>query len=98
MLNEILEFEQYTKRPITEGKGRLKYVTLLKEKLGGIERAMTVIARHYIFDGKSGNKFNAEEEEKVREILKAWCGFNTAVEVDEKDWLKNYIKDILIMN
>ena len=96
MLNEILEFEQYTKRPITEGKGRLKYVTLLKEKLGGIERAMTVLARHYIFDGKSGNGFDKEKEEKVREILKAWCGFNTAAKVDEKDWLKNYIKEVFL--
>ena len=55
MLNEIKEFEQYTERPVSEGKGRLKYVTLLKEKLAGIERAMTVIARHYIFDGSCHN-------------------------------------------
>ena len=96
MLNEILEFEQYTKKPVTEGKGRLKYVTLLKEKLAGIERAMTVIARHYIFDGQPGNEFNEEKEEKVREILKAWCGFNSTAVVDEKDWLKNYIKEVFL--
>ena len=96
MLNEILEFEQYTTRPLTEGKGRLKYVTLLKEKLAGIERAMTIIARHYIFDGQSGNGFDEEKEEKVREILKAWCGFNTTAEVDEKNWLKNYIKAVFL--
>lgn len=96
MLNEIKEFEQYTTKPEDEEKHRLKYITLLKEKLGGIERAMTVIARHYIFDGEYGGDFDVEKEEKVREILKAWCGFNSTAEVAEKDWLKDYIKQVFL--
>ena len=96
MLNEILEFKQYTKKPATGGKCRLKYAKLLKKNFAGIERAMTVIARNYIFDGKLGNEFNEEKEEKVREILKAWCGFNSTVEVNEKGWLKDYIKQVFL--
>jgi len=73
LLNEIGEYEQYILPPekiaVSENL-RLKYYTLIKKELSGLERAMTIIARHFIFDTPVG--FN---EDELREILKAWCGF-----------------------
>lgn len=97
MLNEIGEYEQYTLSPeeIAACRNRrLKQYTLIKQKFGGLERAMTIIARHFIFDTPVG--FN---EKEVREILKAWCGFNheakTILPEHFYGWLNNYIRILL---
>lgn len=100
MLNEIKEFEQYTFQlnSVFDKKDcRLKYATLFPF-FSGLERALTIIARWYIFkDGKERNDFN---EENTKEILKAWCGFNPEVSLPEitllKDWLPWYIKNAFL--
>ena len=64
MLNEIIELEQYTSSPklfINGGiQPRLKFNTLLPQSKtdhgrSGMTRAMTIIARSFIF-GKDGEK------------------------------------------
>ena len=97
MLNEIGEYEQYTLSPEDllkcKKNRRLKYYNL-KNDFGGLERVMTIIARHFIFDTPVG--FN---EDELREILKAWCGFNHEATTDLPEhfdgWLNNYIKRVL---
>ena len=110
MLNEIIEYEQYTISPelfdINNIHPRLKYHTFFpsSEKdrgRSGMSRAMTVVARGYIF-GKDGKKdykslFNRDgvfNDKKVVEVLKAWCGLECKEEVDifEKNWIKLYVR------
>ena len=98
MLNEIGEYEQYTLSPeelLACKNRRLKRYTLIKQDFGGLERAMTIIARHFIFDTPIG--FN---ENELREILKAWCGFKHEAETTLPEhfegWLNNYISRVLL--
>lgn len=98
MLNEVGEYEHYTLSPEklkTCKDRRLKHYTLIKQDLGGLERVMTIIARHFIFDTPVG--FN---EEELREILKSWCGFNHAAKTKLPEyfdgWLSNYIRRVLM--
>ena len=101
MLNEIREYEQYTAHLNTlrePAARRLKYVTLIKNHLGGLERAMTIIARRFIFkDKETAEHFN---EAAVIEILKAWCGFRNESDMSETEhlnaWLPNYIRQVLL--
>ena len=98
MLNEIGEYEQYTLSPaelLACKNRRLKRYTLIKQDFGGLERAMTIIARHFIFDTPIG--FN---EKELREILKAWCGFRHEAETilpeHFEGWLNNYMRRVLL--
>ena len=72
---------------------RLKYFTLIKREFSGLERAMTIVARHFLFEG--GEEARLEEAE-LKEILKAWCGFKNAAETPLPShfngWLVNYIR------
>ena len=93
MLNEIGEYEQYTLSPqqIDDSRNlRLKYMTLIKRNFSGLERALTTLARHFIFDTPVGS-----DENELREILKAWCGFaskaKTTLPEHFKGWLDKYI-------
>ena len=96
MLNEIKEFEQYTfplNSVFDKLDCRLKYANMFPD-FSGLDRALTIIARWYIFkDGKDRSNFN---EENTKEVLKTWCGFHTDKALPEitllKDWLPNYIK------
>lgn len=90
MLNEIGEFAHYTMstQEISACQNlRLKYLTLIKREFSGLERALTIVARHFLFDD---NGRTIRDESELRKILKAWCGFD-----DEpphlKGWLPNYI-------
>ena len=95
MLNELAEFELYT-LPINDDtnfeKHRLKYLTLIKGKFSGLERTMTIIARKFIFESGVEN-FN---EDKIKNILKAWCGFKFDEQFEDAkkvaNWLPNYIR------
>ena len=95
MLNEIGEYEQYTlslEELLASKNRRLKYYNV-KNGFSGLERMMTIITRHFIFDTPVG--FN---EDELREILKAWCGFKhkakTPLPEHFDGWLSNYIKRI----
>ncbi|MBR6012345.1 MAG: hypothetical protein IK062_01010 [Selenomonadaceae bacterium] len=98
MLNEIGEFEQYTMLPqdISDCKyRRLKYFTLIKGDFSGLERALTIVARKFIFN--DGNLKNLDEDKikEIKEILKAWCGFDnekkSSLPPHFQGWLVNYI-------
>ena len=101
MLNEIKEFDQYTFSLSCEEnynkEGRLRYRDL-RNKLSGITRAMTIIARHYLFE----NGENADEEaiEKARVALKLWCGaknIECPKDMEQlKDWLPTYVRNYLM--
>ena len=95
MLNEIGEYEQYTLSPeklLNCKNRRLKYYNI-KNNFSGLERIMTIITRHFIFHTPVGF-----DENELREILKAWCGFNHEAETTLPEhfngWLNNYIKSL----
>ena len=99
LLNEIGEYEQYTLSPqkiSTCEYPRLKYFTLIKSDFSGLERAMTIVARHFLFSGSdSAPRTRDDDLDELREILKAWCGFkNEAHDLppDFNGWLPNYIR------
>ena len=106
MLNELLEFEAYTKDPIaTDAPKRLKFVNLIQNGFSGLERAMTIVARYCIFNSNNQDKIDKSfDDTNVREILKSWCGFGSQGELYEwkedgtkeeivgwKGWLDRYI-------
>ena len=97
LLNEIGEYEQYTLSPqeIAACKyPRLKYFTLIKRDFSGLERALTIVARHFLFNDDAPRTSDSELSE-LREILKAWCGFrNEAQNLPSyfDGWLVTYIR------
>lgn len=68
MLNEILEYEQYISKDTVRLGARG-----LNNKLGGYVRALTIIARHFLFAENEENPIN--NIESTIECLKAWLGF-----------------------
>lgn len=102
MLNEIKEYEEYT-LPIESladvENPRLKFFTLIKKSFSGLERALTIIARHYINDA-------AEiDEEKIKNYLREWLGFEVIDSENNKinerrtdGWLNNYIRKVFLEN
>ena len=97
MLNEIGEYEQYTLSPkelLACKNRRLKHCNI-RNGFSGLERVMTIITRHFIFDTSVGS-----DDNELREILKAWCGFKhkakTPLPEHFDGWLKNYIKRVLV--
>ncbi len=103
MLDEIKEFQQYTSKisKINLDTCRLKYSTLIKDNdFSGIERALTMIARGYIFNFNKEpvNIFNVEQENRIKETLKAWCGLNSNVDKSDINcWLANYMRSVLLL-
>ena len=97
MLNEIGEYEQYTLSPeeLLDCKNRRLKHCNIRNGFSGLERVMTIIARHFIFDTPVGS-----DDNELREILKAWCGFKheakTPLPKHFDGWLKNYIKRVLV--
>ena len=102
MLNEIKEFEQYSfnlDAPIDKANCRLKYAKLT-ENLSGRERAMTIVARWYIFkDYAEGKTFN---ENNVKNFLASWCGFDDESKKPEypnlDKWFIRYIRNAFFNN
>ncbi len=81
MLDEVREYGIYTIEPprnLKKEQCRLKFANLIKKDFGGLVRAMTIIARQYIFS--EGEEYF--DEEKVRERLSSWCD----------GWLNQYIR------
>ena len=107
MLDERLEYTQYSHMSFEDfsedkvkGKNklncRLKYGTLIADKCSGLDRAMTTVARYYIYDMCDG-KFNAGD---TKEFLKSWCGFRYDANVMGTDslnhWLIKYIINVFL--
>lgn len=73
MLDEILEYQQYSFDLKNHDKQvcRLKRSRLISSQMSGLGRAMTIIARHFLFD-VYGN--DSQMKGKTIDVLKAWLG------------------------
>lgn len=95
MLNEKIEFENYTwplscKAPVY----RLKYTTI-SNGLSGMARAMTIIARKCYFDKEVPDKIDY-----CKDTLRIWCGDpkgnkENASEDVPQNWLPDYLHKVL---
>ena len=109
MLNELIEFKQYTfdigsfnPADPKAVKPRLNHRNICN-KLSGIERAMTIIARYYYYNYYSETKQKPPVVQEriafVRDVLKTWCGASEqcpAALIHLQNWLPRYIKNVLI--
>lgn len=88
MLNEIKELEYYTTDPnLPPPIYRMKRDSLVgKQKLGGIRRAMTIIARAYMF--KSGNE-NKPDFVTALDAIERWCCYPSPDENEKKRKAQN---------
>ena len=95
MLDELQEYQEYTydleekDMPV-----RLKHSTLITGKNGGLARALTIIARHFLFE----NFLNEPDYVvKTKTVLKQWLGQTTVdkgftgEEARLYNWLPEYI-------
>ena len=88
MLNEIDEVEQYIGN--VDECSRLYSWFFFNKNRGGIPRALTIIARHYLFfeynyATLSDKSQKEAAREKTKHILAAWCGFNYKKYVSESE-------------
>lgn len=97
MLNEIMEFDQYT-YPLdsTFTPVRMKHGSICNQ-LSGTARAMTIIARKLYFEENRPDRIHY-----VMDNLKAWCGDLKHIKTPEiispeiqKGWLPDYMVSIL---
>ena len=105
MLNEIQEFKQYTFSHANNGGEvlpRLNHRNICNG-LSGIDRAMTIIARYFYYnfyvDKSVTVPVQQERLEAVREVLKAWCGFDGRTPDGYshlQGWLPQYIRKVLM--
>ena len=103
MLNELLEYEQYTyvfKSDLDQNYKRLKHGTLTNQ-LSGIERAMKIIAAYYLY--KDDSQPLEAQRKTAKYALGFWCGIPTAEMLDHKKefaeinlWLLKYINSVFI--
>ena len=100
MLDEIKEFKQYTFNlndknlaiPLKTTDCRLNKTPLIKD-FSGVTRALTIIARYYMYNKDNNDIFNAKDVNHIKEVLRAWCGFATQEPIPEIDgWLNLYIR------
>jgi hypothetical protein len=82
MLDEVWEYGISTVEPpinLKKEQCRLKFANLIKKDFGGLVRAMTIIARQYIFsEGKDSEDF--DEEKFALDVLESFNKFNTTLE------------------
>lgn len=103
MLDERLEFEEYTYRLDAEGPNpcvkRLKYLTLVHDNKGGISRALTIIARHLLFE-EFAQEAHREKIAKTKAALLSWLGKPNANAPEGAEylscWLPTYMKHVLL--
>lgn len=95
MLNEIVEFDNYTYHlDSSEPVNRLKHKNL-SNSLSGITRAMTIIARKCYFEENVIDK-----RRHCKNTLRVWCGDSKGDEDEAMDgiignWLSNYVIEVL---
>ncbi len=97
MLNELLEFQEYTCKINKGMPRRLIWGNVVERKFSGIPRALTVIVR-YAYCNKG-----ITDIEKIKELLGLWCGFKEESKYDfvkEEEfaniigWLPKYIESL----
>ena len=101
MLNEWIELQQYTFDlscwDPDEIKPRLNYRNICN-KLSGMERAMTVVARYGYYHAAPSLP-TGERLELARELLKSWCGASEDCPAGFEHlrcWLPRYIETVLV--
>ncbi len=83
MLNEKAEYLQYTGANAPE---RLRYPNLIRNRLSGLDRALIIIARHFLFD----EKYEGQDRiDLAQNALKAWCGFGYDTKYSSIDDIKS---------
>ena len=98
MLNELLEYEQYTyvfKSDLDQNYKRLKHGTLTNQ-LSGIERAMKIIAAYYLY--KDDSQPLEAQRKTAKYALGFWCGIPTAEMLDHKKEFAEINLSILFPN
>ena len=84
MINEIIEFKEYTYERIDDL--RLKDIKGLAKYKTGLYRPLLIVARHYMYQNKE------IDIEKTKEALRVWCGLESNKKYKEIDsFLINYI-------
>lgn len=110
MLDEKQEYSDYTSSLTADSIPRLKpscFVEKSSKKTRGTfmgtERAMTIIARHALFDDFHYKTADSPEKQKeiisqVTVILQSWCGFlpeNEQCNYEFANWLKTYYQTFI---
>lgn len=99
MLDEFKEYKQYsfdTETNTSIENHRLYYASLCKNaEFAGIERAMTIVARKYMFTDDGEKNIDS-----ARIALEAWCGASNTPDDIKKEkiynWLYKYIRNCLL--
>ena len=106
MLNELLEYEEYTCENVGEeiGVNNCRFNTYIytKRNRGGLARALTIIARKELsdrgyFDAPVGRQ--KEIIENVRKALAEWLGFDEPEDEKVSDydgWLRKYYTRVIL--
>lgn len=99
MLNELLEYEQYTFKPEQFDHDqfcrRLKPLKMqkspdLKGNITGIRRPLYIIARKILFD--SIDPVSEQKITEIRNALSAWCGFEESMKYPFlNNWFPRYL-------
>lgn len=96
MLNELLEYQQYINRTFKPDSAdiRLKYKPLISNDFSGIERAMVMVGRHFLFEKGGVDSARAEN------AMRLWCGGKEEPLDEEikliKNWLPDYICTVFL--
>lgn len=107
MLDEILEYRQYSldidslkvDENLKNPEGRLKRRTLITNDFSGLNRALTVIARHFLFEVYVND---SDRIEKTKDALKSWMGHKKPPEDADEEvhalyrWLPEYAEKVLL--
>ena len=80
MLNELKEYEEYSGAFETSGVRRLSYRNLINNNLTGLSRAMTIVARYWLYrqDLKEAGTLSVPDIPYGTNALKLWAGDPTA--------------------
>lgn len=96
MLNEFLEYDEYTTLTPASAdpdKERLNPAFFKKKNCTGVMRALTIIARHFLYN--QNDYYTCDDKKalrnKCKEYMADWCGI-TAESADTSHWLTNYAR------
>ncbi len=97
MLNELTEYEEYTKsEKLLGNKPRLTTLNLANNDLAGVKRAEEIIARHFFFSENMPFEERMDKVNCTKQALFAWNGFEYCKDCEycKECKLKNEIEGI----